>query len=59
MRYTKRRLNKLIREIGAYLATPEGKASLRQAREEAEQLCAELRRKRAVDPLSLFERITI
>lgn len=59
MRITMRKLDKIILSIAVYLNTPEGKASLLKARKDAEQLCADLRRKRIVDPLFLFERITI
>lgn len=56
---TKREIERAIRRITKHLSTPEGKASLREAMEQAERFNAEQRRKRMVDPLTLFERVTI
>jgi len=55
----KREVDRLIRRITGYLSTPAGRASLEQARKDAQKFCEDLRKKRAVDPLSLFERVTI
>lgn len=55
----KRELNRMICKIAAFLQTPEGRASLKKAADDAKAFCAEMRRKREVDPLSLFDRITI
>lgn len=55
----RREIDRMVRKIAKYLGTPEGKASLKRAREDAERFCAEMRRKRHVDPLSMFERVTI
>lgn len=49
----------MICKIAAFLQTPEGRASLKKAADDAKAFCAEMRRKREVDPLSLFDRITI
>jgi len=56
---TKREVDRIVRRIAKHLATPEGKASLKKAMDEAEAFNREQRRKRMVDPLSLFERVTI
>lgn len=56
---TKRDVERAVRRIAKFLSTPEGKASLREAMEQAERFNQEQRRKRMVDPLSLFERVTI
>lgn len=55
----RRQLNKTIREITAHLQTPEGKASLKKARDDAQAFCEEMRRKRAVPWWTLWGRVTI
>lgn len=55
----KREIERAVKRIAKHLATPEGKASLREAKKQAEQFIQEQRRKRAVDPVSLWERVTI
>lgn len=55
----KREVERLVRKITKCVQSPEGRASLNEAKRQTEELIQELRRKRKIDPLTLFERIMI